>query len=49
MAMVQLIEKAVKMKINVSPDAHFCGALGAALMAHEHAFQPAAQTAAEAA
>ena len=41
-AIVNLIEKAVKMKINVSPDAHFCGALGAALMAREHASQPAA-------
>ena len=41
-AIVDLIEKAVKMKINVSPDAHFCGALGAALMAREHASQPAA-------
>ena len=47
-AIVDLIEKAVKMKINVSPDAHFCGALGAALMAREHASQPvAAQPVAE--
>jgi len=37
-AMVKLIEEAVGMKINVSPDAHFCGALGAALVAREHAF-----------
>jgi len=44
-AMVRLIEEAVGMKINVSPDAHFCGALGAALVAREHAFgaaEPAA-------
>ena len=26
------------MKINVSPDAHFCGALGAALFSHDRAF-----------
>ena len=41
-AMVKLIEDAVGMKINVSPDAHFCGALGAALVAREHAFGTAA-------
>jgi predicted CoA-substrate-specific enzyme activase len=37
-AMVKLIEEAVGMKINVSADAHFCGALGAALFARDHAF-----------
>jgi predicted CoA-substrate-specific enzyme activase len=37
-AMVKLIEDAVGTKINVSPDAHFCGALGAALFAHDRAF-----------
>jgi len=42
-AIVSLIEKAVGMKINVSPDAHFCGALGAALFARDHAFAPAAE------
>jgi len=45
-AMVRLIEEAVGMKINVSPDAHFCGALGAALVAREHAFGAAAPAAA---
>jgi len=45
-AMVRLIEEAVGMKINVSPDAHFCGALGAALVAHEHAFGTTAPNAA---
>lgn len=44
-AIVKLLEDAVGMKINVSPDAHFCGALGAALFAREHAFAPAAQPA----
>jgi predicted CoA-substrate-specific enzyme activase len=34
-AMVKLIEEACGVKINVSPDAHFCGALGAALYALE--------------
>ena len=36
-AMVRLIEEAVGTKLNVSPDAHYCGALGAALFAQEHA------------
>ncbi len=45
-AMVKLIEKAVGMKINVSPDAHYCGALGAALVAREHALGIAAEPAA---
>ncbi len=45
-AMVKLIEEAVGMKINVSPDAHFCGALGAALVAREHAFATATEAAA---
>lgn len=44
-AIVKLLEEAVGMKINVSPDAHFCGALGAALFAREHAFAPAPQAA----
>lgn len=42
-AMVKLIEDACGMKINVSPDAHFCGALGAALFALEHVQQAPAQ------
>ncbi|MBS0325778.1 MAG: 2-hydroxyglutaryl-CoA dehydratase [Proteobacteria bacterium] len=37
-AIVKLLEEAVGMKINVSSDAHFCGALGAALFAHDRAF-----------
>ncbi len=44
-AMVKLIEKAVGMKINVSPDAHYCGALGAALYAAEQVFGPVAKPA----
>jgi len=42
-AMVKLLEDAAGMKINVSPDAHFCGALGAALFARDHAFGLAAE------
>jgi predicted CoA-substrate-specific enzyme activase len=38
-AMVKLIEDACGMKINISPDAHFCGALGAALYALERVQQ----------
>ncbi len=38
-AMVKLIEEAVGYKINISADAHYCGALGAALFAREHAEQ----------
>jgi (R)-2-hydroxyacyl-CoA dehydratese activating ATPase len=45
-AMVKLLEDAVGMKINVSPDAHFCGALGAALFARDHVFAQAAKPAA---
>ena len=37
-AMVKLIEDAIGTKLNVSPEAHFCGALGAALFARDHAF-----------
>ena len=44
-AMVKLIEEAVGMPINVSPDAHFCGALGAALFARDHALGTAALSA----
>ncbi len=44
-AMVKLIEEAIGMKLNVSPEAHFCGALGAALFARDHAFGHAAQPA----
>ncbi len=44
LAMVKLLEQAVGTRINVSPDAHFCGALGAALLAHERAFGGAAAT-----
>ena len=36
-AMVQLLERELEMRINVSEDAHFCGALGAALFAHDRA------------
>ncbi|GAB1387943.1 MAG: hypothetical protein AMXMBFR78_27520 [Rubrivivax sp.] len=35
-AMVKLIEQEIEMPLNVSPDAHFCGALGAALMARDY-------------
>jgi len=44
-AIVKLLEDSVGMKINVSPDAHFCGALGAALFARDKAFTPAAEPA----
>jgi predicted CoA-substrate-specific enzyme activase len=44
-AMVRLIEDAVGTKVNVSPDAHYCGALGAALFAHEHALANETRTA----
>ena len=44
-AMVKLLEAAVGMKINVSPDAHFCGAIGAALYARDTAFPDAARPA----
>jgi predicted CoA-substrate-specific enzyme activase len=37
-AMVRLLEQSMGMPINVSEDAHFCGALGAALFAHDRAF-----------
>ncbi len=37
-AMVKLMEEMIGMKMNVSPEAHFCGALGAALFARDHAF-----------
>jgi len=37
-AMVRLLEEALGMPVNVSGDAHFCGALGAALFAHDRAF-----------
>ncbi len=42
-AMVRLLEEQLEMPVNVSQDAHFCGALGAALYAHErvHGAQPA--------
>lgn len=41
-AIVKLLEDSVGMKINVSPDAHFCGALGAALFARDHVLASAA-------
>jgi predicted CoA-substrate-specific enzyme activase len=44
-AMVRLIEDAVGTKVNVSPDAHYCGALGAALFAHEYALANETRTA----
>jgi predicted CoA-substrate-specific enzyme activase len=37
-AMVQLLEAELGAPLNVSPEAHFCGALGAALFAHDKAF-----------
>ncbi|MFZ5462880.1 MAG: acyl-CoA dehydratase activase [Pseudomonadota bacterium] len=37
-AMVKLLEQELGMRINVSQDAHFCGALGAALFAHDRVF-----------
>jgi predicted CoA-substrate-specific enzyme activase len=37
-AMVHLLEQALGMRVNVSEDAHFCGALGAALFAHDRVF-----------
>ncbi|MDE3077250.1 MAG: 2-hydroxyglutaryl-CoA dehydratase [Chloroflexota bacterium] len=36
-AMVPLLEEVLGCKLNVSPDSHFCGALGAALHAYDHA------------
>jgi activator of 2-hydroxyglutaryl-CoA dehydratase len=36
--MVHLLEQALGMRVNVSEDAHFCGALGAALFAHDRVF-----------
>jgi len=44
-AMVKLIEELIGMRINVSQDAHFCGALGAALFSHDRMFGAAAQPA----
>ncbi len=35
-AMIQSLEAALGMKVNVSPDSHFMGALGAALFAMDH-------------
>lgn len=37
-AMVKLIEDLIEMRLNVSQDAHFCGALGAALFSHDRVF-----------
>jgi predicted CoA-substrate-specific enzyme activase len=37
-AMVELIAQEIGMRVNVSEDAHFCGALGAALFAHDRVF-----------
>jgi predicted CoA-substrate-specific enzyme activase len=37
-AMVKLLSDELGMPVNVSEDAHFCGALGAALFAHDRAF-----------
>ncbi len=51
-AMVKLLEEELGVPLNVSPEAHFCGALGAALFAHDRAFaaeqteEPAARAAA---
>lgn len=44
-AIVALLEQAAGTKVNVSPDAHFCGALGAALFAHDRASAPNGQSA----
>ncbi len=46
-AMVKLIEESVGMPLNVSPEAHFCGALGAALMARDHVLGTAPAAVAE--
>lgn len=45
-AMVRLLSEQLGIPINVSPDAHFIGALGAALFAHDRAFGGAQQIAA---
>lgn len=44
-AMVELLAQQLGIPINVSPDAHFIGALGAALFAHDRAFGGAQQIA----
>jgi len=44
-AMVKLLEEQIGMRINVSQDAHFCGALGAALFSHDRVFGAEAQPA----
>lgn len=44
-AMVKLIEELIGMRLNVSQDAHFCGALGAALFSHDRMSGAAAQPA----
>ena len=41
-AMVQLLQELLEMKLNVSPDAHFMGAIGAALFALDRAMSGAA-------
>lgn len=45
-AMVKLLAAELGTPLNVSPDAHFCGALGAALFAHDRAFVDSARAAA---
>ncbi|TAK82512.1 MAG: 2-hydroxyglutaryl-CoA dehydratase [Betaproteobacteria bacterium] len=45
-AMVHLIGEEIGMRVNVSEDAHFCGALGAALFAHDRVFGAQPQAAA---
>lgn len=37
-AMIRLLQEEIHAPLNVSDDAHFCGALGAALFAHDRAF-----------
>ena len=44
-AMVRLLEEQIGIRINVSQDAHFCGALGAALYSHDRVFAAEAQPA----
>ena len=44
-AMVKLLEAQLGMPINVSQDAHFCGALGAALFSHDRMFGEGAKAA----
>jgi (R)-2-hydroxyacyl-CoA dehydratese activating ATPase len=42
LAMVQILEELLEMKLNVSPEAHYMGAIGASLFAHDKAVSGAA-------